>query len=1028
MNVHTVRRFNRFLFAAMILLQCCFTIVIWKERVLPSTDLATDTTEAIQMLQTHQFWQNSSAAIYPHNRMHILILYFYYRILSCMRIYQYWEASILLALFCIDVSVFFSCKIIRLLSGVRTELVFLLFCFLNPVTYLGLAYYYTSIISLPFMMISSYCIVKLIQERENKHWSIYAFLCGFFSAFGLFIRVTAVFPFLAYIVYLGCTIKKEAAKRTLLTCFFVSCSFGIMILCCSSLIRHYDPYDRSQTGFPVTHGIMMSMQGQGGYCQSDVDDTASLPSREKKIEGNLRVIKQRLTKMGIPGFFLLLGNKIKFNWSEGHSRFTNWYSGSFRYISGERRDVLILYSQILRILLWLFILVHILYRLYEKSMDAGVVFLVVLLGAFVLHMLTESNPQYSIPFLWVMMISAAEGCSMLLSESKKVRMQVCKRWKEIRSTGLLLTVCVVVFFIEYSPNFTQSSVPMMKTSSAQTYRRGNIAKTAADHLTLKQSFTADLPFNTLQVGISKLNTNTTMSQYNVKIVNRGKVLYEHDFGAADADDSGRFITFSFYTIKPDVLQPYEIIIEPASEAIADSLAFCMENHKLDYALDGELFVNGEEMEDCDLVYIAGYSYHSPIYGKKGYAIVCIGIFIVCIFCLGIFVLLNRCRESGMLEREFDKIIIGGGLYGLYAALLCGRSGQKTVVLEYDKEPFMRATYINQARVHMGYHYPRSYSTAIKSAHYFERFHYDYKDCIYSDFEQIYAISADFSWSNAQQFQKFCKASGIPCMEAPADRYFKKGMCEGAFLTQEYTYDAMLLKKKMLQQIAECPNIELHDSVRIRHIKEKSDHYAVTLENGQTYMGHFVLNATYACVNQILDKLGYEPFQIKYELCEIILCKAGEKLKGTGLTVMDGPFFSIMPFGKTGYHSLTSVTFTPHRTSFCRTPEFPCQSKCSDGYCSPLQLGNCNDCSAKPDSAWPYMSGLARKYMRDDLTFAYEKSLFSMKPILKAAEIDDSRPTVIKVYHRNPTFVSVLSGKINTVYDLDEVLLHEAEET
>ena len=81
--------------------------------------------------------------------------------------------------------------------------------------------------------------------------------------------------------------------------------------------------------------------------------------------------------------------------------------------------------------------------------------------------------------------------------------------------------------------------------------------------------------------------------------------------------------------------------------------------------------------------------------------------------------------------EFDKIIIGGGLYGLYAALLCGRSGQKTVVLEYDKEPFMRATYINQARVHMGYHYPRSYSTAIKSAHYFERFHYDYKDCIYS---------------------------------------------------------------------------------------------------------------------------------------------------------------------------------------------------------------------------------------------------------------------------------------------------------
>ena len=52
---------------------------------------------------------------------------------------------------------------------------------------------------------------------------------------------------------------------------------------------------------------------------------------------------------------------------------------------------------------------------------------------------------------------------------------------------------------------------------------------------------------------------------------------------------------------------------------------------------------------------------------------------------------------------------------------------------------------------------------------------------------------------------------------------------------------------------------------------------------------------------------------------------------------------------------------------------------------------------------------------------YERSLFSMKPILQATEIDDARPTVIRVLSEAPTLVSVLSGKINTVYDLDEVL-------
>ena len=48
----------------------------------------------------------------------------------------------------------------------------------------------------------------------------------------------------------------------------------------------------------------------------------------------------------------------------------------------------------------------------------------------------------------------------------------------------------------------------------------------------------------------------------------------------------------------------------------------------------------------------------------------------------------------------------------------------------------------------------------------------------------------------------------------------------------------------------------------------------------------------------------------------------------------------------------------------------------------------------------------------------------MKPILMASEIDDSRPTVIKQFTKNPTFISVLSGKINTIYDLDEVLKND----
>lgn len=369
---------------------------------------------------------------------------------------------------------------------------------------------------------------------------------------------------------------------------------------------------------------------------------------------------------------------------------------------------------------------------------------------------------------------------------------------------------------------------------------------------------------------------------------------------------------------------------------------------------------------------------------------------------------------------YTKIILGAGLYGLYSALFSGKRGEKVLVLEYDSAPFKRATYINQARVHMGYHYPRSYSTAIKSAHYFDRFMNDYAFCVLTEFEKIYATSANFSWTSAEQFMKFCKAANIRCEDVNPSKYFNDRMCDGAFVTKEYTYDANILKEYFLNELEKYPNVEIKYNARVKDIKQSETHFNISLESGEDYSTDFLLNATYASCNQILNRLGYEPFKIKYELCEIILCNVSGKLKDVGITVMDGPFFSIMPFGKTGYHSLTSVTFTPHMTSYDSLPTFECQKR-SNGFCSPEQLGNCNDCPAKPESAWTYMSNMAKKYLKEEYKFEYAGSLFSMKPILKASEIDDSRPTVIKQYSTKPTFISVLSGKINTVYDLDEVL-------
>lgn len=182
--------------------------------------------------------------------------------------------------------------------------------------------------------------------------------------------------------------------------------------------------------------------------------------------------------------------------------------------------------------------------------------------------------------------------------------------------------------------------------------------------------------------------------------------------------------------------------------------------------------------------------------------------------------------------QFDKIIIGAGLYGLYSALFCGKKNEKVLVLECDPTPFRRATYINQARVHQGYHYPRSISTAMKSAGYFERFNQDYDFCINRKFDKVYATSRQYSWSDGEQFKHFCKAANIPCEELNPERFFKKNMCDGAFLTREYTYDAMILKNYFLERLKPLSNVKINYGITIRNIEKLKDVYVIHTDGGK----------------------------------------------------------------------------------------------------------------------------------------------------------------------------------------------------
>src|SRR5262247_1503259 len=92
-----------------------------------------------------------------------------------------------------------------------------------------------------------------------------------------------------------------------------------------------------------------------------------------------------------------------------------------------------------------------------------------------------------------------------------------------------------------------------------------------------------------------------------------------------------------------------------------------------------------------------------------------------------------------MER-WDALVIGGGFYGLYLAEALAARLPRVLLCDRAADLMARASFGNQARVHNGYHYPRSVLTALRSRVNFPRFTEEYADCLDGGFEKLYAVA------------------------------------------------------------------------------------------------------------------------------------------------------------------------------------------------------------------------------------------------------------------------------------------------
>jgi glycine/D-amino acid oxidase-like deaminating enzyme len=367
------------------------------------------------------------------------------------------------------------------------------------------------------------------------------------------------------------------------------------------------------------------------------------------------------------------------------------------------------------------------------------------------------------------------------------------------------------------------------------------------------------------------------------------------------------------------------------------------------------------------------------------------------------------------SRELDCVVVGGGIFGCWLALHLAREQALSVAL-FEREPALlrRASYHNQARVHNGYHYPRSILTGLRSRVNSERFLREYSECIDHSFTQYYAVARMRSNVTASQFEQFCARIGAPLAPAEphVERWFNPERVERVWRTEEWAFDADALAQRMRADLA-AAGVEVHlehDAVRAAKAvgarRLELEVRAQASGAARAVACDHVFAATYSNLNALLARSGVTQLALLHDLTEIVLVEVPPELEHVGVTLMCGPFFSFMPFPARKLHSLSHVRYTPHR------PWRDCDVDGVDASFLRTQ--------GEPSFA-VHMIKDAERYFPAAADFRPRDTLIEIKTVLPQSAHDDSRPILCCRHDELPGLVSILGGKVDNIYDLEREL-------
>lgn len=335
--------------------------------------------------------------------------------------------------------------------------------------------------------------------------------------------------------------------------------------------------------------------------------------------------------------------------------------------------------------------------------------------------------------------------------------------------------------------------------------------------------------------------------------------------------------------------------------------------------------------------------------------------------------------------ETDVAVVGGGMFGVAAALELAESGYSVTVFEQRDDILSAASYSNQWRLHRGYHYPQSMPTATTAKQSEPKFRERFEEAVITGEDHYYAIAKD-SWVSTQEYLDFCDDLGVEYERAETELVADDTIAE-TLLVEENHVSVDRLKQLCWDQLT-AADIEVKVNNPIAQLEELEEF-------------DYTVISTYASSNGLLPPGHPLRTEYRFEICEVPIVQLPERYYHSNIIVVYGPFMSTDHWGDSNLFSMGDYHHMVHHSNVGYEPEIP------DGYARVLNKGLIK---SSPMSNWDEFKEHGQQFIPGIKSASHVGSLYTIRAKLPDVEDTDARPSVVR---RTDDVIAVFGGKLST---------------